>query len=1679
MVADHLNQHTTHDVVINQHEDDEYYHPSSDQDNHVLRTNSNELMEEYSEKPAAPPKRRFYKKKKYWIICAIITVIVVIVVVCLAIFVFFPMIAQSLMNQSKIGVNNAQITFNKPGALNDQTYSKRDGDNMNTTFYMNMESSLSNTGPFSADIKFHNPIDVLYKDQVLGNIYLYNDTHISGGSGSLNAITPFLIRDQVAFSAFAKDMLAVDEFKWTLRGKLDITALTRTATVNLDKEITLNGMNGFPNVKIESFELPGDDPAGGILVELGTVLTSPSPIGVQLGTIALAIGYDGVALGNVKAENVNLQKGENKILLKGTLVPQNDTNSLDKVGALFSNYVSGVISNTSATGISAAPDGVNAIEWLSEGFKTVQLNVALGAAEPLKIIKAVSMGYLDLKFDSANPYSPIVTAPSVNANFQIPFGFSLNITQVTQNISLAVNTSGTETTDFAVIQVPLVPAVSDQKAGTLKFAIDNSAIAGIPGEESVFNQYTYALTASNNYTFMVSGNASTKTQTPIGPITLGGISFTVPTSLNGLQFLNSTATVINSLDVTGGTSENLLLGINVTMENPSDFSISTGDVSFVMGASGTDLGLVMLKNLSLARGPNTVLAEATFDPKSSDVGQNLLSTFVMGQNNGVQISGYQNSTSISSLAGPLSVVSLSSTLPGLKTALIQGGALTVLPDTTKTGIVGVKVSIANPFTAGLSITKVTAAATFVGMPVGNIDQDISNSPYVIPGKATAESQDLNMNMNIEPASVALLLRTLAVQANMDTKSLDALLGLGGFNIAGQEEVSADASMFTNFNISTYVLDAMKALKVDLSLSSGLTIGDYSSDLAFSQSSIAISTDNTVLQLIPIVGQPIVQQIVDGAVLAFESVILSAPTNNDFTVQMKGSITKSGPMDATISFPTPLNVAWQGKALGTVSMPDINAKADVGASFDVTGKFTISNTDDMATFAAYMINNQDFVWDITTQDVSVNALGFTFTKITMEKFITLAGAGGFKDAVTINSFDLPSNDPAGGITLTAQTSIKNPSQVGFNLAGVAFETFYKSVDLGPLASNGAAVFPPQGTASIAMKGRLIPQDSAEGLKAITEVFDNYLSANDSLVDVKGVSGSGPNGEVSWLTSAFKTLTIQNVILPGPKTKPELIPAITMKDMQLDFTKDQWAPPTGSNNVQAQLKSPFGFPLGVSQLNMQVTANYQGHDVASLQVPDEKATTSTSGLVTTQFKDVPFKVIDKTIFTGFVQLLTLSPSVTFGLEGTTNAIAETAVGALSLKNIGFNVDTTLSGFANFGGKLTINTVDVVGGTSEYVLIDITFTMSNPSNITITVGDINFDVVMNEFDAVVGRVYVKDAIIPPGGKTYTAEMHLGEKSTNSKAVSQMLGDYLTSAKIPLTIKGSADSTKIAPLGPALSSVKLATEMSGIASNLISQIAVKGSIIGLLIQNKGSASITLKNPLHAPFAIKSVKAAVVFKPSSGAAPFTVGTIDYNLPSPATVPAQGQMTTDEWPVSIQGSGIEHLGQMLGLLLDPAKYFDVQQNVTVSVGDGYNSEMFYYQDKVPFTIQIDSLPPIGITASSLSKMTIPSNITSITDPNLLEQMIKDILSGKTPASSSAISSTANSTSSATSSSSIKATETTTEASATTTNGNEEKTTTTEAKPTATTTTEKDSETKTTTSEAAETTTKKPFFSLPF
>lgn len=1040
-------------------------------------------------------------------------------------------------------------------------------------------------------------------------------------------------------------------------------------------------MGGFPNVKIESFKLPGDDPNGGIFVELGTVLTSPSPVSVQLGTISMNIAYDGVGLGIVSAHDVVLKQGENHIYLKGTLVPQTDQGSLDKVGTLFSNYIAGRVSQTQASGVSAAPNGVDSVGWLSEGFQSVKLNVGLGAGAPLDIIKSVQLGYLDLAFSNDKPYAPIMSAPNVVAGFHIPFGFSLNITQVKQDLELANRETNTS---FARISTPWMPSVCDQQAGRLSFGMANDSLEALDGRKHEFNDYTYALTAKDMYNFLIRGHATTQTQTPIGNITLEGIGLNVTTGLHGLQFLNSTPTIIHGIDVTGGQPDHLELAINTTMTNPSDFSIYTGNVAFDMKANDTKLGTVYLNGLKLNRGSNTMMAAAAFDPKSSSTGQQLLSTFVMGQDNSVGISGYDHSTSIASLADALGAISLTTTLPGLKTPLIQYAKLFVMNDTTQTSIVHVQVGIANPFTANITITSVKSAASYHGMPIGNIDQPM-NPPFNVPGHATANSSDLDMRMNLEPSAVALLLRDLAVRSQMDTRPLDALLTMGGFHIKGQEQVNPDPALFQGFNISSYVMQAMQALAVDLQLESGLTIGAYDDLLRFAQNNVPILTDASVTRLIPVVGLPIVQQIVDGAKLEFSSVTLSEPTDTGFHLQLAGSLSNTGPMAANISFAQPLNVFWkQGTdaeiLLGTVAMDAIQTQPNIGAQFNVSGQFAIADAQRMGEFAAYLINSDEFVWDIVSQGgVNVDAIGYVFTGINMTKSVTLKGAQGFKNCVAIHSFDLPANDPAGGIQLIAQTEIRNPSQVGFVLSGAAFESFFDNTLLGPLASAGDAVFPAQGTSNMKMNGRLIHQDSQQGLDAVTEVFSNYLAGKSSSLTVKGVSGSGANGPVGWLTTGFKSISIDNVTLPGPEKVPELIPSITLDDMQLDFTKEAYAPIAGSNHVRAQLKNPFGFPLTISSLNMDVDVSYQNQRTAHMHIPDVPSSTDPQGVINTAFSNVPFKVDDGAhgVFNGFTKSLTESNSVTFGMAGSANSVAETAVGSLKLHNITYNVQTSLNG------------------------------------------------------------------------------------------------------------------------------------------------------------------------------------------------------------------------------------------------------------------------------------------------------------------------------------------------------------------------------------------------------------------
>ncbi|KAI9279037.1 hypothetical protein BC943DRAFT_298272, partial [Umbelopsis sp. AD052] len=1516
------------------------------------------------------------RRRKYWYLCIPITIVIVVVAVVLALFVAFPAIAQNTINGSSINIQNAAISFGNTGSV-----SKRDGTDGNSTFNLDMKSSLSHTGPFSATIAF-DTIDVYYNDTILLGSMNLPTAHVSGGNGELDATTVFTVANQTDFGNFAKDMLAVESFKWTLKGGASITALSRTAHVNLKKDITLFGMGGFPNVTITSFNLPYNDPAGGIHMTLGTILVNPSPIGVQLGTIHMSVGYQGVYLGDVTATNVTLVQGPNTLNFDGRMVPLNNPNDLAVVSVLFSNYLAGIPSNTTATGVSAAPDGVHPVSWLSQGLESVKLDVSLAPNSALQIITGVTMGNLDLVFTNATAYSPATSAPNVTANFVMPFGFSINITEVTQNITLGTPSTG----PIANLNSGYVQSTSNQTTGTLAFALQSAPLMVIPGKETAFNDFNANLTRLGQFNFTIAGNATIGAQTPIGTVRLTNIPFNTTTSLNGLQNLNTTSTIINSIDVTGGTTDGLQLAISVGMENPSNLQIATGDVTFLMNAGDTQVGTVTLPNLNLTRGSNTVLAVGAFNPAGSDAGQQLLTTFIEGKQNTVGINGYNGTTIIASLQEGLEGIILSSIMPGLNATIVQGASLSILDDTLTSGYASTFVTIANPFTAGMSITHVISAVTYAGMPVGNIDSNLGSNPIVAGGHASATSGGIPLKMNLEPAAVALLLRANAVSAGIDVQPLDALLTMGGFDIPGQQQVSASADVFNGFNVVNFVTQALANLHVDLQLVSTVVIGQYTDDLSFVQNNIACKTDSTVSKLIPIVGQPIVQSIVNSAVLSFDSIVLSSPTNSNFQVQMNGKLTGTGPFSATISFPTPLSVAWEGRTLGTVSMSNIQTQPDVGATFSVTGAFSITDNGAMGDFAAYMLNNNDFSWEITGNSVSVTALGYTFTGLSMVKDVSLTGMQSFKDDVSITAFNLPANDPNGGIVLDVTTAIKNPSTVGVDLSGIAFESYLGSVDLGPLSSVGGANFPPHGQSSVNLTGSLESQSSSQGLSAIQTLFTNFLSGKATSLTVKGKSASGPSGQVDWLTRAFQSLTIDNVELPGSSGNLSLIPAITLKDLSLDFTKGAYSPLSSSNDIEATLQSPFGFPLDVTSLSQNLAVKVGGMTIANLNIPENPATT-TGTTVKTGYTDVTFAVPSDAheVFNQFTKALTLTGNNTFELSGVVNAHTGTNAGAIQLGSIPFDVQTSLMGFNNFGGAVTINSISIIGATANYVDTKLSVTLNSPSPITISVGDVTLRVNYNGYD--IGPAIIKNLVVKNGANTYDADFQLTPTADPQQqmVLASVLSGYLMHQTFQMQVTGTTESTSVESLKDGFAGISLATSLTGIDPTLI-VVAIISNI--LPCDDSGtsvclSTQFTLQNSIDTDFAVVSLTAAISFTSAelNVTTPVTIGNIQNTFDPVLSIPARGQVTSDVVPVVFNMDAVDILGPLVNLMTSPpfGFYVDVSQTAIITVGPNgeFHGALQYSQDHVwTSTIPLAQSAQINTTGYGILPNTTGPNVLS-------------------------------------------------------------------------------------------------------
>ncbi|KAL8287086.1 hypothetical protein RQP46_004092 [Phenoliferia psychrophenolica] len=1436
-----------------------------------------------------------HKSKKCLIILPAFGLVTLVISVVLLVFPILRAVAVHTLSVSVLSVTASNITSPT-----------------NNSFGLTLEGQAHKVGVFPARLSFKNPLDVYW----IAPENLTNEMHlghfrmdyigVAAGHGRIKQETMFYIDNVEGFARFSEYLITQEVFTWRLKSE-EVTAqafgFIPAHGLSFTKDLTLPGMANMTDVSISDFQLPGDDPAGGISLAVTTKLTNPSAFGIEIGTLIVDLYYGDLYLGPAQtAHPINLTSGVNHINLVGRLLPYTDDPvALAKLSTVFSNYLNGEVTMTQARGRSVTQPNGDSIAWLQQGIQALTLNVPLSSPTGrISPINSITIEALSLAFDPSAPYSPMSNSSQVSATFGLPFGFSLNIVQLSNQFEIISNR-----TAVAGLSAPLgmsQTTILTQNAGyttggiTLDLPLSPLTIGPSYTEHLAFDQFTYDLTTTNGSKFILNGNTSAVTNTPLGQVKLTNIGFTVPAGLIGLESLSTYPTEIISVDVIGGTTEGIVLAITVGLTNPSNLDLKVGNVTFQLFSGDSYLGTATLPDLHLTQGYQEHPSISVFEANGNAGALQTLTDFTSGTNSALTISGFNGSSQTESLTQAFMALHLNATLKGLGTKLLNYANLTVLPTTGVTNSVASSiVSLENPFTSDLSITNIQSNITHSsGLFVGSI---VTPTDFLAKGHTANISPVLDFNLNLYPPDIFTLLRVLAGEAGLPTDQIDGIVKLGGYSYVnttgtpslvkrneldtgadsiplalGYESFVGEAlskrelqkrNIYSGFDLPSFVLTAFASLKVDVALVSVLHIGDFTTNLAYSQANVPAYTDSTLTLLLPILARPIVQRIVDESILGVSTVLITDPLENSFMTQLVGAITNAGPFDAVITFTKGLTVAWNGAPLGQIAMPNVTLVGDLGAQLNIAAAFAVADVPHLTDFTGYLLTEPSFVWQIYGEELEVTALGITVGGISISKDVVLDGMNGFKNGVIIDSFDLPANDPAGGVSLTLATTLINPSSVGMALSGIAFSNSFGETVIGPAAAAGAFVLAPKATIALPLVGRLIPQTTPAGLQDVSTIFNGFIHGLPSNLIVQGVS-AGPF-DVSWLNTGIKKLAIA-VVLPAMKL--DVINSITINQMTLMFTEENaYSPAFSTNDTVALFQLPFAFPVNIVQAATSITATNSNTapasrlgkrdtgDFATLDVPMLPSTTDVQARsLLLKFEDIPFTSIDNGIFSSFLMETTVGATKPFALHGAANTITRTAIGDLALSDIAFSVETAVEGLQGLNAQpATVSDLDVFHGYPGYLQINANAHLFNPSpQITIGTGNVNFGLTFQ--GQTIGSAIITGLVLVPGANLVPTAVHYSPSGSSQLASGQvLLENFIQGIVSDTIIVGSRDTTPIASLKEALASIQLGTSIPPLQGNLVTQ-ANLAFPLDIAKTGIADATITLANPFTANIYIDSV---------------------------------------------------------------------------------------------------------------------------------------------------------------------------------------------------------------------------------
>ncbi|KAJ3131312.1 hypothetical protein HK100_006524 [Physocladia obscura] len=739
---------------------------------------SDEVISSYAEEASLQPqtdkRKKVAKKPEGKRLCGIVwttrlilivvgvVVVLVIVLALIVVYVIAPKIAQSSLNSSNLNLSSSSITNATA-----------------TSFTIVSAGNVTNAGSVNADISFPDPVTVSWiqpngSDLPLGTITL-SPISANGGFGNVSLDTLFLVTDAAAFGKFATYMIQGTVWVWRLTGSATVHALGITMNgLSLDKTITMAGFGGLTNAQVKGFDA-GPAPGDEVAVNVTTGIFNPSEITIDMGDcffdFVLGNGH-----GNMSASNVIITPGTNLLTLTGDILAPGNSSGLTFLQKFAAIVAPGNIVPVTVTGDHVISKSGGEVSWLNTAFKSLNLSVSMNLTD----IAQTSITNADLTLNSSQIGSItedtfVITGSGIASNA----GFLDATLTFPDPVSVYWTTSSADVLLGTMNLSPLVVSgVSYPKSGaiTINSPFNISNIVGM-------GNFSAALINGDDFIWTLKGGVVAESY---------GFSFSglvLNKQIKMAAFAGLTKVGITAFDLP---SSDPTTGIHIVttsaIENPSEISISMGDVSFSLANNGTPIGFLGATDLTLVPGSNSVSMTGGLKVASVQVLSVIIANFLGGNGLNTTIVGSSSSLNASWLNYGLSQLVLNVDVPSptLNQSIISGFTI-----------------------PGMSVSMITADQTGMSVLLSAPEVDATfNLPYDFPITVLDVQQSLEfVNPQTGVAFATLESGTASATSDQSAHSIKTSISNAAFNaISGHE---------TDFSTFFYALATSKEASVTI------------------------------------------------------------------------------------------------------------------------------------------------------------------------------------------------------------------------------------------------------------------------------------------------------------------------------------------------------------------------------------------------------------------------------------------------------------------------------------------------------------------------------------------------------------------------------------------------------------------------------------------------------------------------------------------------------------------------------------------------------------------------------------------------------------------------------------------------------------------------------------------------